>query len=100
MYILISSITCTKLKRHSHAVTALWGTIRLTKYIIRKHSSALKYLFSTVNANHDYECLCESNLEADARDTSILHPLLWARWICLTGTACRGQFCTPSGPGN
>ena len=84
MYILISFISCSKVKRHSHAVTALWETIQLTKYIFRKYPSALKYLFSTVNANHDYECLCEINLEADGRDTSVLHPLLWTRWICLT----------------
>ena len=63
MYILISSNTCTKVKTHSHAVTALLGTIQLQENILRKYS-ALKYLFSTVNANHDYECLFESNLEA------------------------------------
>ena len=57
MYIFISSITCTKDKRHSHAFTALWGTIQLTENIFRKYTSALKYLLSTVNANHDYECL-------------------------------------------
>ena len=80
---LISSITCTKVKRHSHVVNAPWGTIQLTKYIFRNYFSALKYLFSTVNANHGYECFCKSNLEADARDTSELHPFLWTRWICL-----------------
>ena len=67
----ISSITYTKGKRHSHAATALRGTFQVTKYIFGNYSSSLKYLFFTVNANHDNECLCKSNLEADAQRTRL-----------------------------